>query len=78
MNAALKILNQIEPNGELLDTDKAIEAMGAYKDHVLKQVKEEIEKVSQKYVTAFDVYGNRNPQHVKKDCLEIISKHISE
>lgn len=32
MRTALEILNQVEPNGELLDTDKAIEAMELYAD----------------------------------------------
>lgn len=30
IKSALEILNQVEPNGELLDTDKAIEAMELY------------------------------------------------
>jgi len=32
MKTALEILNQVEPNGELLDTEQAIRAMEAYAD----------------------------------------------
>ena|SRR3990167_8182514 len=36
MKTALEILNLVEPNGELLDTDTAIEAMEKYADQFRK------------------------------------------
>ena len=38
---ALKILNQVEPNGELLDTDQALEAMELYAVEYAKSLKED-------------------------------------
>ncbi len=40
MKTALEILNQVEPNGELLDTDKAIEAMELYAEMKVKNLQQ--------------------------------------
>ncbi|MBK9479895.1 MAG: hypothetical protein IPN99_13830 [Bacteroidetes bacterium] len=41
MKTALEILNQVEPNGELLDTDQALEAMELYAVEYAKSLKED-------------------------------------
>lgn len=41
MKTAEEILNKIEPNGELLDTTMAIEAMHLYALHVAEAVRQE-------------------------------------
>ena len=40
MKTALEILNQVEPNGELIDTDQAIQAMELYAEMKVKNLQQ--------------------------------------
>lgn len=59
IKTALEILNQVEPNGELLDTDKAIEAMEKYADQFRQSL---ISGSFGKFMKAVDEFRNKFTQ----------------
>lgn len=76
MKTALEILNQVEPNGELLDTDQAVEAMELYAEMKVKNLQQALVSGQSELLFAFIAEVKKEFADQNWDYLDFIVERV--
>lgn len=76
MKTALEILNQVEPNGELLDTDQAIAAMELYAETKVKNLQQALVSGQSELLFAFIAEVKKEFADQNWDYLDFIADRV--